>query len=246
MIIYTCPKCGHDLLSEVLTCLPPIHRDYCPNCGWRHEESEEVVRIPYGGNSNITESTLNSIELKTDMCCDSVASIDSTITIEEVCDLLGEETVLKIEEALTEIFDNKLVDLNNPNFTDEDIRNLFVGDENNQTDIDALLCEIGKIPESENKENEIISMDTFKAVGLISDIDNCEPSICLANVNIANTTGRKCPHCGKSYYTELYGTSTAVYYQPIYKNGVNINPDRNQTTTVCECLNCGKTFCLKQ
>lgn len=118
MIIYTCPKCGHDLLSEVLTCLPPIHRDYCPNCGWSHEEREEVVRIPYGGNSNITESTLNSIELKTDMCCDSVASINSTTTTEEVSDLLGEETVLKIEETLTEIFGNKIVDLNNPNFTD--------------------------------------------------------------------------------------------------------------------------------
>ena len=51
MIIYTCPKCGHDLLSEVLTCIPPIHRDYCPSCGWSHSKQEEVVRIPYGGNS---------------------------------------------------------------------------------------------------------------------------------------------------------------------------------------------------
>lgn len=51
MIIYTCPECGHDLESEVLTCYPPIHRDYCPNCGWSHSEQEKIVRIPFGGNS---------------------------------------------------------------------------------------------------------------------------------------------------------------------------------------------------
>ena len=33
MVIYTCPECGHDILSEILTSMPPIHRDYCPNCG---------------------------------------------------------------------------------------------------------------------------------------------------------------------------------------------------------------------
>lgn len=52
----------------------------------------------------------------------------------------------------------------------------------------------------------------------------------------------KCPHCGESYYQELYTTTTAVYYPPVYKDGVNINPDRNQSTTTCICLNCGKEF----
>ena len=52
----------------------------------------------------------------------------------------------------------------------------------------------------------------------------------------------KCPHCGESYYTELYSTSTAVYYPPIYKDGVNINPDMNKSTTHYECLNCQKEF----
>lgn len=52
----------------------------------------------------------------------------------------------------------------------------------------------------------------------------------------------KCPHCGESYYMENYSASTCVYYPPIYKNGANINPDRNQTTTFCTCLNCGKDF----
>ena len=52
----------------------------------------------------------------------------------------------------------------------------------------------------------------------------------------------KCPHCGESYYTETYSKSTCVYYPPIWKDGVNINPDRNKTTTHCKCLSCGKEF----
>jgi hypothetical protein len=53
-----------------------------------------------------------------------------------------------------------------------------------------------------------------------------------------------CPHCGASYYTELYSTSTAVSYPRTYKNGVNINPDRNQTTTLYECLACRQKFSI--
>ena len=40
----------------------------------------------------------------------------------------------------------------------------------------------------------------------------------------------KCPNCGKSYYKVKYSTVTAVYYPPIYKDGVNINPDKNSET----------------
>lgn len=53
-----------------------------------------------------------------------------------------------------------------------------------------------------------------------------------------------CPHCGASYYTELYSTSTAVYYPPVYKNGVNINSNQNQTTTLYKCMACGKKFSI--
>ena len=53
----------------------------------------------------------------------------------------------------------------------------------------------------------------------------------------------KCPHCGESYYRENYSVCTAVYYPPIWKNGVNINPDKNTHTTYCTCLNCGNDFC---
>lgn len=51
-----------------------------------------------------------------------------------------------------------------------------------------------------------------------------------------------CPHCGAIYYTKMYSESTCVYYPPIWKNGVNVNPDCNTTTTHCKCLNCGKEF----
>lgn len=52
----------------------------------------------------------------------------------------------------------------------------------------------------------------------------------------------KCPNCGKSYYMEKYTTCTAMYYPPVYKDGVNINPDRNISTTVCVCLECQNVF----
>lgn len=52
IIIETCPKCGHDLHDEVICTYPPIPRKVCYNCGWSWEgEQEEVVRIPFGGNS---------------------------------------------------------------------------------------------------------------------------------------------------------------------------------------------------
>ena len=47
MLIYTCPKCVHDLMVSVLTCIPPIHKYKCIKCGWSHEEREEVNRVPF-------------------------------------------------------------------------------------------------------------------------------------------------------------------------------------------------------
>ena len=51
-----------------------------------------------------------------------------------------------------------------------------------------------------------------------------------------------CPHCGKSHYTEFYSTQTAVYYPPVWKDGVNVNPDGNVTTTKYNCLECHHDF----
>lgn len=52
IIIETCPKCGHDLINEIICTYPPIPRKSCPSCGWSWEcEREEVIRVPFGGNS---------------------------------------------------------------------------------------------------------------------------------------------------------------------------------------------------
>lgn len=51
-----------------------------------------------------------------------------------------------------------------------------------------------------------------------------------------------CPKCHASHYVERYRTSTAMYFPPVYKDGININPDRNITTVACTCLNCGHMF----
>lgn len=52
IIIETCPKCGHDLVDEVICTNPPIPKKSCWNCGWHWEgEREEVIRVPFGGNS---------------------------------------------------------------------------------------------------------------------------------------------------------------------------------------------------
>ena len=52
----------------------------------------------------------------------------------------------------------------------------------------------------------------------------------------------KCPNCGESYYKEDYSVSTTMYYPPIWRNGININPDGNITTINCTCMVCGNNF----
>ena len=61
IIIETCPKCGHDLQDLVVATNPPIPKKECFNCGWVWEgEPEQVVRIPFGGNSfNHDDPTLH-------------------------------------------------------------------------------------------------------------------------------------------------------------------------------------------
>ena len=56
----------------------------------------------------------------------------------------------------------------------------------------------------------------------------------------------KCLKCGASYFMKNYSTCTAIYFPPIYENGVNINPDRNITTTVYTCLNCFQIFSYQE
>lgn len=61
IVIETCPKCGHDLIDTVICTYPPIPRKECPNCDWYWEgEREEIVRVPFGGNSYTTTATTNT------------------------------------------------------------------------------------------------------------------------------------------------------------------------------------------
>ena len=59
IVIETCPKCGHDLIDTVICTYPPIPRKECPNCDWYWEgEREEVMRVPFGGNSYTTQKPI--------------------------------------------------------------------------------------------------------------------------------------------------------------------------------------------
>lgn len=55
----------------------------------------------------------------------------------------------------------------------------------------------------------------------------------------------KCPNCGASHYSEGPSSCTAVYYPPVWKDGVNTNPDRNTTTTKAHCYECNYDFIIK-
>ena len=51
MVIYTCPRCGTDLIDKVICTYPPKVQKWCPSCGWTYiEDHEEVIRVPFGGN----------------------------------------------------------------------------------------------------------------------------------------------------------------------------------------------------
>lgn len=71
IIIETCPKCGHDLIDEVICTNPPIPKKGCPNCGWCWEgEPEEVIRQPFGGNSYWSDNKYTLVGSKYDELVD--------------------------------------------------------------------------------------------------------------------------------------------------------------------------------
>ena len=49
----------------------------------------------------------------------------------------------------------------------------------------------------------------------------------------------KCPKCGAKYFEVGPSYCTTVNYPTIIKEGVNINPDRNRSTTSYTCCECG-------
>lgn len=75
IIIETCPKCGYDLKDLIITTYPPIPQKKCFSCGWEWTgEPEEVIRMPFGGNSLIKDD-LVGLE---DYTCLNVKDFDFT------------------------------------------------------------------------------------------------------------------------------------------------------------------------
>ena len=77
IIIETCPKCGHDLHDLVIATNPPIPHKKCFECGWEWiGEPEQVIRVPFGGNSfypddkyTLTGSVYDEFVTADDTCC---------------------------------------------------------------------------------------------------------------------------------------------------------------------------------
>lgn len=51
-----------------------------------------------------------------------------------------------------------------------------------------------------------------------------------------------CPKCHKKHFTVGESTCTLVYYQPVIKDGVDINSHHNKSTTKYTCCECGHTW----
>lgn len=48
MIIETCPICGGDLMTYVITTYPPIPAKKCLRCAWRWEgEPDTITRVKF-------------------------------------------------------------------------------------------------------------------------------------------------------------------------------------------------------
>ena len=47
MTIYTCPKCGADLMFYRIDTYPPIDVACCNRCGWEHKKMQKIERVPY-------------------------------------------------------------------------------------------------------------------------------------------------------------------------------------------------------
>ena len=52
----------------------------------------------------------------------------------------------------------------------------------------------------------------------------------------------QCPKCHKKHFTVGSSTCTLAYYHPVYKDGVNLNPNHNTCTTKYTCCECGHTW----
>ena len=54
VLIETCPECGYDLLTAVITTYPPIPVKQCYHCGWRWEgKADDIQRVPFVNDGKI-------------------------------------------------------------------------------------------------------------------------------------------------------------------------------------------------
>lgn len=61
-------------------------------------------------------------------------------------------------------------------------------------------------------------------------------------LEILDANSWRCPKCKKNYFRDDAGTVTMMYFPPTFKDGKNINPDRNTHSFRRNCLSCGCSF----
>lgn len=166
----------------------------------------------------------------------------------------------RYEKQMSEMTVEKLAQLNivtseeelDVNDYDEDFRPIYTmythhtSDGSAFDDIeDAIQHEIAWLLQEVDGDANIVAVNAPDM--FVSGYTTISEDICLSNV-VGKTTvaggAKKCPHCGESYYMENFSTTTCMYFPPIWKDGVNINPDQNETTTHCTCMSCGKEFTI--
>ena len=55
-----------------------------------------------------------------------------------------------------------------------------------------------------------------------------------------------CPKCGSDHHGGCdVRTTTAMYFQPIWKDGKNINPDANKSSAVVHCYGCNSNYAVR-
>ena len=90
MVVYTCPECGSDLQFLVYAVYPPIHAAECPKCGWKHEEREELIRIPYEKNGTPANKVIDNDRLAvsttdSDICITATGKTAADFEITPIC-----------------------------------------------------------------------------------------------------------------------------------------------------------------
>lgn len=157
---------------------------------------------------------------------------------------------MKIEKLTPPVMDYMIVDKVNEII--DLLNNSFITQDKNVAILDNLSTAVGKPSPVLNGTSDVSFGIANSACTDLLDIafktadSHCRVATLqkIEDNNIAEPKclfdDIKCPHCGARYFTISETYTTAVYYPPIYKDGVNINPDQNKSTTKYHCLHCDK------